>query len=310
MKKAILILSISLVILMAVIYLFIPATYIIKPVVNSTIRLSAAQRKILHPQQWTTWMPGIAKNDSSYLFNNCLYHFDDIVADGLVATLNMEDNIVKGSFYYTILDTISLKLGWTSTVTLSNNPFNRIGQYLAARKINTNMQAWLDSTAEKFNSLKYLYGFEPKLQKVTDQYMISVKQDFSSYPKVAEVYTIIDEIQAYIQQNGGTQKSPPMLNVHQQAPNNYQVMIAVPTTTMLPASGKFLQKEMVLGNIVMAEIKGGMEAILKAEKELHHYILDYNKTSPAIPFQSLVTDRRAEKDSNKWTTKLYYPVFY
>ena len=35
---------------------------------------------------------------------------------------------------------------------------------------------------------------------------------------------------------------------------------------------------------------------------------DYHLTSPAISFQSLVTDRQVEKDSLKWITKIYYPI--
>jgi hypothetical protein len=37
---------------------------------------------------------------------------------------------------------------------------------------------------------------------------------------------------------------------------------------------------------------------------------DYGKSVVAIPFQYLVTDRLAEKDSSKWVTKIYQPIYY
>ena len=67
---------------------------------------------------------------------------------------------------------------------------------------------------------------------------------------------------------------------------------------------------MVLGNILVGEVKGGLSTILNAEKQLANYVFDYGKASPAIPFQSLVTDRSLEADSSKWITRLNYPIFY
>jgi hypothetical protein len=87
-------------------------------------------------------------------------------------------------------------------------------------------------------------------------------------------------------------------------------MVAIPTKTDLPSEGNFSLKKMVLGNILMAEVKGGMYTILKGEEEMTNYVNDYKKTAPAIPFQSLVTNRLVETDTSKWITRLYYPIFF
>ena len=62
------------------------------------------------------------------------------------------------------------------------------------------------------------------------------------------------------------------------------------------------------GNILITEVKGGPEEIKKAYRQVELYISDFQRVAPAIPFESLVTDRRAEKDSTKWITRIYYPV--
>ena len=62
------------------------------------------------------------------------------------------------------------------------------------------------------------------------------------------------------------------------------------------------------GNILVTEVKGGKAEINKAYKQIMNYMADHSRTPPAIPFESLVTDRRNEPDSNKWITRIYYPV--
>jgi hypothetical protein len=62
------------------------------------------------------------------------------------------------------------------------------------------------------------------------------------------------------------------------------------------------------GNMLVTEVKGGQIEVNKASVQLLNYISDYNRTAPAIPFESLVTDRRKEPDSSKWITRIYYPV--
>ncbi len=63
------------------------------------------------------------------------------------------------------------------------------------------------------------------------------------------------------------------------------------------------------GKILSTEIKGGEYAVETGFKELSNYISDNQLTSPAIPFQSLVTNRVMEPDTSKWITKLYYPIY-
>jgi hypothetical protein len=65
---------------------------------------------------------------------------------------------------------------------------------------------------------------------------------------------------------------------------------------------------MVPGKILVAEVKGGEQRVREAAANLQNYVDDYKLKSPAIPFESLVTDRTKETDTSKWITKLYYPI--
>ena len=63
------------------------------------------------------------------------------------------------------------------------------------------------------------------------------------------------------------------------------------------------------GNILVAEVRGGVSTVKQAFRNLSNYVGDYGRQSPALPFESLVTDRLKETDTTKWVTKLYFPVY-
>ena len=62
------------------------------------------------------------------------------------------------------------------------------------------------------------------------------------------------------------------------------------------------------GNILVTDVKGGPYNIAKAFEAVEKYTEDHNRMAPAIHFQSLVTDRRQERDTSKWITRIYWPV--
>jgi len=43
--------------------------------------------------------------------------------------------------------------------------------------------------------------------------------------------------------------------------------------------------------------------------EMNQYFADHNRTSMAIPFSYLITNRSEQPDTLKWITKIYAPVF-
>jgi hypothetical protein len=120
---------------------------------------------------------------------------------------------------------------------------------------------------------------------------------------------MIGSLKDYIRRKGGSEVGAPMLNVSEEG-GSFEAMAAIPTKTSLPSEERFQLKKMVLGNILMAEVKGGVSRVKRGEAELQHYVADHRKTPAAIPFQSLVTDRQQQPDSTRWITRLFYPVYY
>ena len=100
-----------------------------------------------------------------------------------------------------------------------------------------------------------------------------------------------------------------MLNINSTDSSHYLVRVAIPVNKKLAGLGNISYKSMLgRGNILVTEVRGGNDEIVKAYKQIQNYIADHGRTPPAIPFESLVTDRREEQDSSKWITRIYYPV--
>lgn len=102
-----------------------------------------------------------------------------------------------------------------------------------------------------------------------------------------------------------------MLNLSTTDSLSFTCMVGLPidriVETSYNSSTRFVR--MVPGQFLTAEVKGGPYTIKKAHQMMQLYFQDYKRTAMAIPFEYLVTDRLAEKDTTQWITKLYAPVY-
>lgn len=120
---------------------------------------------------------------------------------------------------------------------------------------------------------------------------------------------MIDKLKAFVQRNGAKQTGLPMLNIASNADGTYTTRVALPVDRKLKNEGDIQYRWMLGGGfILVTEVKGGPHRIQQAFSVMEEYIDDFDRVAPAIPFQSLVTDRRTEPDTGKWITKVYWPV--
>ncbi len=269
----------------------------------------AVARQITNKLNWNKWWPGEIKNDSLYYFENCRYRIDKILLNGFQATVFYKQDSLKGFMQYIYVGNDSTNFQWTSIAQFPNNPIVRYKKYFELYKTGKNIDKLLIGIKTHFDNQEKVYGLKINRETVSEAAYISTKNTFNHYPSTLEVYEMINSLKQYIVTVGGTAKKYPMLHVEYEGPAIYEAMVAIPTQTALPSTDKFQLKKMILGNILTAEVKGGTYRVIAGEDEFKNYIHDYKTLSPAIPFQSLVTDRLVEKDSTKWITILNYPIF-
>ena len=306
MKKILIGLVLSMTFLLAAVYLFIPPKTKIEATVSLNAAVPGVVRTLANDSNWKRWWPGevfFAYNKQSYFIRG--------------NTLNVFDLDI-----YTNMDTINSRMGlvsvkantmtilWNAEQVSSNNPFKRFIQYRHAKETEKNMNAILQSMKAFLQKTENIYGFDIKETLVTDSVLISTRRTFDHYPNPQEVDAMIQSLKKYIAQNNAIEKNLPMLNVLKLDSFRYEAMTAIPVDKELPKTSEFAPKYLLkVVYILEAQIQGGPFTIENSLKEFENYRSDYKLTSPAIPYQLLVTDRVKETDTTKWITRLYYPVF-
>jgi hypothetical protein len=260
--------------------------------------------------KWAAWWPGtVDKVSNEYIFNG--YKF------AIKKTSNSEVNLVtynNGSAINTTIsfiaaDKSTVKVMWQGDAVLSDNPIKRIAQFWEKGTTERQMMAILKHFKGFLEDDKNVYHIDVKLTKVKDSLVFAKQVVMNRYPDADNIYSMINHLKRQIKQQGAVQLDSPMLNVNQTNKNNFAVMVGIPVDKAISASDGASINKMVLGNILKASVYGGPNTIRNAVKQLENYRKDYGLISPAMPFESLATNRISQKDTSKWVTNLYYPIF-
>ena len=305
MKKMIIGIALTVSVLVFSMYLFIPG----KPQINEFVTVKAAMpgvaRVLSNDSNWHKWWPG----DTAFNFNGKTYFVKAHHLNAFDIAITKRGDSLESRITLVFLDDDSMSVNWHAGLENNSGLFKRISQYRKAKEIGKDLNTILISLKKFAERTENIYGIRVTKTKVADSVLISTNRSFTRKPGIHEIDRMIQDLRNYIMQNGAKEKNLPMLNIKQIDGSDYEVMTAIPVDRELPTTNQFVSKFMLRGgNILEAEIKGGPYAIENAFNTLELYRADHNYTSPAIPFQMLVTDRPRETDTTKWITKLYYPI--
>lgn len=170
------------------------------------------------------------------------------------------------------------------------------------------VDAVLASFKAYIEDAKRLYGVNFYRTMSSDSTLVVIISKSSAYPGVPEIYRKIDSLRRYIAAEGAREMNPPMLNVTRLNDSTYRTTVAISVNRTLPAKGDILPKRFVPWKMLEGEVHGGEYTVEKAFKEMQHFKQDYNLQIMAIPYQSLMTDRRQEPDTAKWVTIVCAPI--
>ncbi|TAH07117.1 MAG: hypothetical protein EAZ13_07315 [Sphingobacteriia bacterium] len=273
------------------------------------IPLEAVIRTMSDQKKWTGWWSGKVITDSSYELNGASINIEKNLLNGFNAQIINGNLISKIELQFMPISPLETKFTIHLTHQFSSNVFTKATQYIHLLKTKKIKAQLLNSLSAFFSNTKSVYGFAIETQKITQSSLIATKKDLNHYPSVIELYELIHQLKQYIASQNAKAMDEPIMNVFKLDSSNYRLMAAISTDRDLPSTDTYFLKNMVLGNVLVADIIGGQQAIEAGIRALEYYLQDYKKMCPAIPFQRLVTDRSAEKDSSKWITKLYYPIY-
>jgi hypothetical protein len=303
-------------ILIAALYIFIPNKLEISKTAYLSIAPDVANRNVSEESRWINWWPNKSSNENTrpgnkpgYLVcNEISYKIIPTSINAIEVLILPKDDTLNSTILIIPLKQDSTALHWKGVIETGYNPFKKIQYYQQAKLIQKCMDDIFKNLQSFFEKKENLYSIPIERRIVTDTILVTLKANTIHYPTTKEVYDLISRLKQYISMEGAEETNHPMLHVLKPDSNRFVTMVAIPINKVIKNSGGFAFKRMVPGNILVTEIRGGNHSVKKAFTELETYIKDYDLSSPAIPFESLVTNRMNEPDTAKWITRIYYPI--
>lgn len=306
-----------LVIAVASIYIFIPDKLEVSEAGYMNIASNIVYRNLSEKSKWSNWWPeksAIAENTNG-VNKTAYFGYNQISYDVISTSINAIEILIltDGHKLSSTVLIIPLKkdstgFHWKCVMETGFNPFRKIQYYQQAKMIKKNMTDIFESLQSFLAKKENIYSIPIERSTVTDTFLLTTKVITTQRLPNTEIYRLINSLKKYIADEGAKETGYPMLHVLKADSNLFQTMVAIPVGNEIKNKGDFIFKRMVPGNILVAEIKGGDQSIEKAFNEMEIYLTDHQLTQPAIPFQSLVTNRINEPDTTRWITRLYYPV--
>lgn len=299
------------------IYLFIPSKIRFTKIALIKTNQNIANRHLNDETNWKKWWP-VAKQDSlsvakvndkeMYTYKSHSYSIDKKFINATSISIKNGYPPLNSNIHVVPLKDDSVLIEWKGEMPASSNPVKKIRYYLWAKKVHSEMADILKNLKNFLENKEKIYGINIRQIKVTDTILVATQYASNTYPSTTTIYDLIKKLKEYISSNGATETNYPMLHVTADS-GLYETMIAIPVNKVISGNNNFLYKRMVPGKILVTEVKGGTYTTTQALKQLETYINDNQLRSPAIPFESLITDRYKEADTSKWVTKIYYPIF-
>ena len=279
--------------------------------IQITANAKAFARVFVETSQWHRWWPtehgGHMASPLQFTYNKASYRLVEKRTSSLVFSIREGNDSMLTALFIAPLRQDTVVLSWQgindSSLAKQQAPSKWVD------KTNKDLHAVLQRIKSFYGDEKNLYACPVVEAKVTDSLLISFSDTLQNYPAPALYYQWIDRLEKYATAHGAKKAGAPMLNVRTLTGGRYSARVALPVDKALPGEGKVEFMAMLGGGkLLTAEVAGGPAIIEQAFDEMENYMNDHNSVSPAIPFQSLVTDRSREPDTAKWMTKLCWPV--
>lgn len=312
MKKLFIGLLVIVAISIVLIYLLVPGTITVSKSTSFQTNSKGLFRTLSQTRNWSKWWPGQYDTaNNKLLLGDNTYSVSDFTATSILIDIHNTALAERSTMVFVPLQGDSIQIDWEATIPTSYNPVKRLQVYLAAARIQHDLNTIIAAIPSYYTNDEKIYNLDIRRESVKDTSLVFTYDSTNGYPSNEKIYSMIGELREYINSHAAVATDSPMLNIYSSDQLHYVTKVAIPTNKILPSSGKIFYKWMLPhGNILVADVKGDRKKTDSAFTTMDNYVHDYNLTAPAIPFFKLMTNRLQEKDSSKWVTRIYYPVMY
>jgi hypothetical protein len=309
MKKIVLIALAVAVILAAGVYIIIPSTLTISNELTVEASDGVVAKYLVHKNRWSKWWPGTKITENRYAYKGLQIDINKTTNGGANVTLQQGDLKLDADISY-LAEDFAAKITLLAQKKNSINPVQRVNDFLTSRKLQTQTGEILNRFKAFLEDQKNAYGYKIYIDKVKDPFLLTTTTSAATYPDMQNIYKLIENSKKEAIAKGAKPTNFPMLNITKVGKAEYQISYAIPIDKkIIPAKGAFINQMVMGGNLLIADVKGGPNTVNDAFEEVRIYMKDHKLIAPAMPFESLITDRSVEKDTSNWVTKIYYPIF-
>lgn len=146
-----------------------------------------------------------------------------------------------------------------------------------------------------------IYGLLMRDSMSKDSALLVSKFNTRAYPSTSEIYGYIGAIRKYAASKGAHALNYPMLHV-EKTDTGYACMVGLSVDKELTGTNGILPKRYVPWKIVTAEVRGGPYSAEQGMLRLAEYIQDHSHAPQGLPFQLLMTERDRQADTTQWVT--------
>jgi len=310
MKKWLTGIVLLLVLLTGLVYVGIPRTVVVSGMIAANCNVNGGFKFLGDGSNWIKWWPG--KKEGGELLPE--YHGNRYQVEGasypvISVLIHGKDSVIRSLM--TVVSNgapDSAVIQWECNLDAGINPVSRVRTYLHAKGLRKDLAELLGVLRPFLGKRENVYGLPIREVSTRDSFLLASRMVLPAYPRTVDIYTALQKMHAQIKEAGGMETNFPMMNITSLADGQYQLMVAIPNSKEISGKGAFFTRKLVPGKYLACEVRGGDHTINKALVRLQEYIQDFQLTTMAIPFQSLVTDRSKEADTSRWVTRIYYPV--
>lgn len=305
MKKLFWIVPGALILLVVLLVVLIPTQMVVSEKTGIGTSQDGLMRLLTNKDRWQQWWPA---NQKQLVYENENFSFQQAQLKTAFVGVAFDDTLLRGQLTTLFYQKDSSGVVFQVALPPATNPLQKLRYFFKSKQLSNLAEEAILRLKKTAALEENIYGLAIRQEKVKDSAFVALRFETTGYPQTTAVYAAIAELRQYIQAKGATESAPPMLHANVVENQKYEVMVAIPVNRPLEGFGKIEPKRMVLGNILVAEVKGGAYTAEKAIETLTAYVTDRKRLSPAMPFQSLVTNRMQEPDTSKWITRVYFPV--
>ncbi|MBO9565956.1 MAG: GyrI-like domain-containing protein [Niastella sp.] len=316
MKRVLTGIIIVILILIVLPYVMVPSVIHESISTTSSTTQRSAQRYLLDDHQWPSWWPrspskvirGLSATRYFY-YNGYAFRLSQQFMSGIELTSDHSLDSIKNLITIVPISKDTVKLVWEFQEKSSFNPITRFQQYNKAKRLKKDVGGIIQALATFLNDDLNTYGITISRTTITDSFLVATKTILKDEPAIADIYQQVDVLKQYASASGAQVTNAPMLNKRRIDSSQIEMMVALPINKALSGKGSIIYRELPAGKLLVAEVQGGPARVREAFRQLENYLVEHKYESPAIPFESLVTNRQQESDTTKWVTRIYYPIF-